>query len=214
MRNCLGEFDAAALEIELAKSWGFILNAGVLNFIGGFLALCSPTAASDMIIAIIAGAMIVVGFINMCGVCFAEKTHRHVIFLSGLLVFLLGILMLTHVATSLVVVTSLIAALYLCEGLFRTALAFCYRDIPGRMYGLISGLCSIILSVLILSTMPASSAYTLGVLLGTNWVVYGLNRIALAMLGRGVANSLVDNGSNNSDTSLPSKPTANISGVI
>lgn len=73
------------------------------------------------------------------------------------------------------------------EGLARAILAFLNRDMPGWISVLISGICAILLSIIIITAMPTSAEYTLGILLGTNWVTFGIQRIMLGMVGRSTA---------------------------
>jgi len=162
------EVDAAILEYELAKNWGLILSIGIINVIGGIFALISPVSASVVVLAFLTGAMIVIGFINVCGVCFVENCYRLASLLGGSFMLLLGILMATHVVERLVVLTSLVAAIFMSEGLFRSILALKNRDMPGWGLGLASGICAILFSILIISAFPRSSEYTLGILLGVN----------------------------------------------
>jgi uncharacterized membrane protein HdeD (DUF308 family) len=131
--------------------------------------------------------MIVIGFINLCGVCYVENPCRLASFLGGSFMLLLGILMATHVVESLLVLTSLVAALFMAEGIFRSTLALKNREIPGWGLSLASGICAILFSILVISAFPASSAYTLGILLGVNWLTFGSQRIALGLMGRATA---------------------------
>lgn len=182
------EVDVAVLEYELSTNWGFILAAGLVNVICGFFALMSPVAATVVVLIFLSSAMILMGITNLLGVCYVENCYRLVSLLSGLFMLLLGILMATHSITSLKVLTILVAVLFNIEGLFRSTLALKNRDMPGWGIGLASGICAILFSITIISAFPQSSESTLGLLLGVNWMVYGVQRIALGTIGRKKAN--------------------------
>jgi len=186
--------DAAAFDLELARDWGWILAAGMINLVGGIFALFSPTAASVVVLAFVSGGLIVIGFINMMGVCYVEQCYRLATFVSGSMQLVLGILMATHSIMSLVVLTSIVAAIFMVEGIFRVVLSLKNRDLSGWGMSLASGICAVIFSIVIWTAFPTSSAYTLGILLGVNWAAYGCLRIALAMYGRATAHSLIEAG--------------------
>jgi uncharacterized membrane protein HdeD (DUF308 family) len=182
------EVDVHMLEYELSKNWGFILAAGIINVIGGIIALSSPITATVVAMAFLTGAMILMGFINLVGVCYVENCYRLASLLGGSVMLLLGVLMATHAVESILVLTSLVAALFMVEGLFRSILALKNRDMPGWGFGLASGICAIFFSILIICAFPRSSETTLGILLGVNWLTYGAQRVALGMMGRATAN--------------------------
>ena len=73
----------------------------------------SPAAASLVVVGFFSSAMIVVGSINLLGVCYAENCHRLSSFLNESILVLLGILMVSNALTSLLILTSLVAAFFL-----------------------------------------------------------------------------------------------------
>ena len=182
------DVDEVTLKHEISINWGFILAGGVVNVIGGILALCSPAAASLVVVGFFSCAMIVVGSINLLGVCYAENCSRIASFLNGSILVLLGVLMLSNAVTSLFVLTSLVAALFMAEGLFRTILAMNNREMPGWGWHLANGICSILFSIAVVVALPASEAVTLGILLGCNWLTFGLQRVAIGFIGRTISN--------------------------
>jgi len=189
--------DEAALDTELAVNWGWILTGGILSLIGGIFALISPVSATVVVVTFIACAMIVIGGFSMLGVCFIEQCYRVPSFLSGAVLLALGICMSTHIVTSMVVLTGIVAVLYMIMGIFQCSLAFANPDMPGKCSYLTSGICAILFSVIVWSAFPASSVYTLGIILGVNWVTNGLLRITLGFAGRSTAKSLMSAGGSN-----------------
>jgi len=189
--------DAAAFDVQLASDWGWILSAGIINLIAGICALFCPTAATTVVLVFLAGGLIVVGAINMMGVCYVEQCYRSATFVSGAVQLALGILMATHSVTSLKVLTSVVAALFMVEGIFRCTLSIKNRDMSGWGLSFASGVIAVVFSILVWSAFPISSEYTLGILLGVNWVTYGCLRIALAMYGRATAQTLITSGGSN-----------------
>lgn len=171
------------------------MAVGVLNLVGGILALFCPILATVTILNLLTFGMIFLGTVNMFGFCYLEECYRIPAFISGFMLALLGVLMASNVILSLALLTLLVAIIYMLEGLVRSAIALKNRDMPGFMSVLISGISAIILSLIILAGFPASSEYTLGILLGCNWVIWGIQRISLGNMGRKTANAALANSS-------------------
>lgn len=186
------DVDAAAFDIALAKNWGYIMTAGIVQLVVGVFALLSPTAATEVILAFVSAALMVVGLVNLLGAFYVEHCYRCASFTSGAIQLALGVLMITHVFTSLVVLTSIVASLFMVEGIFRCVLALKNRDLQGWGMYLATGIAAVVFSVIVWSTMPTSSEETLGVLLGLNWAIYGTLRMVLALYGRATALSLIE----------------------
>jgi uncharacterized membrane protein HdeD (DUF308 family) len=187
--------DAAEFDLALAKNWGYIMTAGSMQFVIGIFALCSPKATSDVLLVLLSAGLLVVGLVNLLGMFFVEQSYRCASFISGAVQLTLGILMITtHDSTSLVVLSSIIAALFMVEGIFRIVLALKNRDLPGRGMYLATGIGAALISAIIWSAVPTFSSVTLGILLGINWIMYGSLRIVLAFYGRTTANNLMEGG--------------------
>ena len=152
------------------------------------MALFCPTIASNVVLGLLTLGMIVIGIITMLEV-FTVKYFRGPALIGGFTLVVLGFLMATNAFQSLVVLTILVAVLYMCAGIFRVVLARKNPGMKSYMPLLVSGICAIILSLIILLALPRDSAYTLGILLGINWVTYGVQRIVLGLYGRATANA-------------------------
>ena len=189
--------DSAAFDLDIASEWGWILAGGILSLIAGIFALMSPITTTFIAIGFISCALIVIGGFMMMSVCFIEQCYRLTTFLVGALQLALGILMATHTLTSLMVLTSVVAVMFLLDGIFRCAVGLNNKDMSGWVSYLVSGICSILFSIIVWSALPASSVYTLGILLGVNWVTYGFLRIILGFAGRSTAKSLMAAGGSN-----------------
>lgn len=159
--------------------------------IAGVFALMSPITATVVITEFIACALIVVGTISMLGVFFVEKCYRFATFIAGAVQLALGICMSSNVLQSMVVLTAIIAILYMVLGVFQCSLALSNRDMPGWGWYLTSGIGAILFSAIVWSAFPSSSVYTLGIICGVNWVTSGFFRVALGFSGRSTAKSLM-----------------------
>lgn len=184
---------------------GFLLAAGAVNLVGGIMALCCPTIASDVVLGLLTFGMILIGVLNLLEV-FSVKYFRGPALISGFTLVVLGIVMAANPAMSLTVMTIIVAVLYMCGGIFHVVLAQKNKEMVGYMPTLVSGGFAIVLSLIIILAMPRDSEYTLGILLGVNWVTYGAQRIALGMYGRATANAALAAANNSSEGGYENAP--------
>jgi uncharacterized membrane protein HdeD (DUF308 family) len=82
--------------------------------------------------------------------------------------------MVSNALTSLLILTCLVAAFFMAEGLFRTVVAINNREMPGWGWYLGNVICSILFSIAVVVALPSSEAVTLGILLGRYWLTSGL----------------------------------------
>lgn len=157
----------------------------------------SPISATVVVVTFIACALIVIGAFSMLGVFFTEQCYRCPTFVMGATQLALGICMSRNIVTSMVVLTGIVAVLYMILGIFQCSLACGNSGMPGYCSYLTSGICSILFSVIVWSAFPASSVYTLGIILGVNWVTNGIFRIAIGFSGRSEAKTLMAAGGSN-----------------
>lgn len=95
----------------------------------------------------------------------------------------------------MVVLTGIVAVMYMIAGIFQCAIALGNSGMPNQCSYLFSGICSILFSVIVWSAFPASSVYTLGIILGVNWITSGIFRMFLGFQGRSAAKTLMGTGS-------------------
>ena len=177
-------FRAMVTAVDVAYNWKWILAVGIVNVAAGILCFVSPIVASHVAEAILAWTLTLVGALNLSGLCFAEKTVRGYYGFMGLLQLAVGITMIKNPFKTLFVLTLMIGVLVLLDGLFAIMCCLSNRDLKGWGFGLASGVASTCLGVLVLTGLPESSLYTIGILLGVNFLTIGNFRIHVALAGR------------------------------
>ena len=167
---------------------------GILNFVAGVFALISPVAATGFILLFASMTLFIGGVATMTGVCFGEAGMRSQMLVLGIAEVILALLLWMRPFESLMVITILIAAAYMVNGAFCCGLACQNRDSPTWGWTLISGVCGILFSVLVMSAFPMSSLYTVGIIVGVNLINIGMARIAIAHKGRTLAVGQIEGG--------------------
>lgn len=169
----------------------WILASGIISVVGGIFALMSPITATVVLVEFLACALIVIGAFMMLGVFFVEQCYRCASFIMGAAQLALGICMSSHLLTSMVILTGVIASLYMVLGVFQCALACGNSDLPGWGGYVISGICSVLFSAIVWGAFPVSATYTLGIICGCNWTINGIFRISIGFQGRSTAKTLM-----------------------
>jgi uncharacterized membrane protein HdeD (DUF308 family) len=101
--------------------------------------------------------------------------------LYALLSLAAGGIMVARPELGMLVVTLTLGVLFMVQGAYELAFAFELRPAPGWTWMLLSGLASVIFSLVIISGWPASSLITLGVIIGVNFISSGLAFLTLGM---------------------------------
>ena len=168
-------FDALARKND-QLFWG-----GVAMAVVGGLALLFPFGAT-LAIAIMAGwLLILAGGVTIADAFTVEGTGPFFgELLIGLLKLVLGVYLLRHPDVSMVVLTLLLAAVFVIDGAAQLALAFELRPRDGWGWLLLSGIIAIGVGILIAAELQEMSLITLGILLGVSFLTTGLARIAIS----------------------------------
>lgn len=165
----------------LAKKNDRLYWGGVAMAIVGALALLFPFGAT-LAIAIMAGwLLILAGAVTIADAFTVEGTGPFFgQLLIGLLKLVLGIYLVRHPDVSMVLLTLLLAAVFVIDGAAQLAMAFELRPMDGWGWLLLAAIVAIAVGILIAAELDAMSQITLGILLGVSFLTSGLARIAVS----------------------------------
>jgi uncharacterized membrane protein HdeD (DUF308 family) len=180
-------FSPAARE-ALGRQWKWLVAAGLLAIILGAIAIIVPAVGS-------VGAAILIGWLLIFGSAFVLASAFHErellpiavrVVLAGLWV-LAGLLLLLSPLTGTITLTVVLIAWFVVDGVFRIAEAILRPELTGRGWLAVGGVLSILLGVLIWADFPSSATWALGLLVGINLLVYGMQLLTLGLTGRQLA---------------------------
>ena len=175
----------ADADVVNEDSYPWILALGILNIIGGVICLILPGLAAVLAENVIAWTLILLGSLNLSGVCWGEPGTRGHFFMLGSVQFLLGILMLSNPFGTLAIIGFLISLKVILDGLYMLSLCAANRQVQGWSLCLLSGLLSVIFGLYVLINIPNGSAIILiGLVLGVNLLTVGMVRVNIALKGR------------------------------
>ena len=168
-----------------------LLWSGIAFFLLGVTALFFPGFTSLSIDLIIGWILFFVGLTTFYYAFSYEGTGPFFgALLSSLLTLGLGIVMVFRPGIGLLALTLVIAGLFIVDGAFKLFLAIEIRRMRGWIWVLISAIASIVLGFLIAAEIPSSALYTIGILVGMNFVITGISLLALAQSAKKTVSSV------------------------
>lgn len=156
--------------------WG-----GVAMAVVGLLALLFPVVATVAAAVMVGWILIFAGAATIYGAFTVEGTGPFFgELLIGLLKLALGVYLVRHPDVGMVVLTLLLAAVFMIDGAVQVALSLELRPQDGWVWMLIAGLIAIGVGLLVAAGLPDTSLVTIGILLGVSFLSTGIARISLS----------------------------------
>jgi uncharacterized membrane protein HdeD (DUF308 family) len=167
--------------------WRAMLVSGLTTLVLGVLVLCWPKI-SILTAATLLGIYLLVS--GVAEIIFALSLHvsipsRVLLFVTGALSVVLGILSLRHFgdAYAVLLLAIWIGVGFLFQGVAETATAISYRDLPGRGWHIFFGVVSMAAGFIVLA-WPFDSIVMLAFVAGAWLVVIGVFKIVAALSTR------------------------------
>ncbi|AWM07410.1 MULTISPECIES: HdeD family acid-resistance protein [Bradyrhizobium] len=167
--------------------WKAFLFEGILLVILGVAALILPPLAS-LAIAIFLGWMFLISGIGGLIVTYWARSTPGFWWslISAALAVLAGLLLLARPMQAVLTLTIVVGAYFLAEGVATIMYALEHRrELSGRWsWLLISGLVDIAISFMVITGLPSSAEWAIGVLVGINLLFGGASLIGMALAAR------------------------------
>jgi len=170
----------------MQKNSNLFLIEGILLIILGTFAISLPQFTT-------LGAGLVIGFVLLIGGFYKffrtmklknEVKYFWLSLASGIIAALAGIYLLSNPIKGIYLMTVLLAVYFLVDGAASVVMALQSKDNKYWNMLLLSGIITFILAVLIISGLPYSAMWALGLLVGINLITYGFS-ITLAAASTG-----------------------------
>jgi uncharacterized membrane protein HdeD (DUF308 family) len=156
--------------------WG-----GVAMAVVGLLALLFPVVATVAAAVMVGWILIFAGAATIYGAFTVEGTGPFFgELLIGLLKLALGVYLVRHPDVGMVVLTLLLAAVFMIDGAVQVALSLELRPRDGWVWMLVAGLIAIGAGLLIAAELPSTSLVAIGIILGISFLSTGIARIVLS----------------------------------
>jgi uncharacterized membrane protein HdeD (DUF308 family) len=183
--NSIGASIAAGLD-RIHDSWGWFIALGIaLIVLGGVCILGDVTATLATVLAF--GWLLIVGAVVALIQAFQVRTWSgfFLFFLSALLRGFTGYLLVRYPLAGEYGLTLLLASFFIVGGVFR-AIGASALYFPQWGWAVFSGIVSVALGVMLLTQLPISSVWFIGMAIGIDFIFDGGWLIALGAALRAV----------------------------
>lgn len=171
----------AALAEQAKRSRTFLLASGVLAILTGFVAIVVP-AIFSVATAILVGILLLVLAGLLIGFAFAAEGGWQVAMRLGLAILaaIAGVYLLAAPLKGTFTLTVILAAWFFATGILRLVTAYHMRGEPGAGLVGFNGAVTLLLGILIAVSLPSSADWAIGLLVGIDFLFYGVTAISLA----------------------------------
>lgn len=164
----------------ISQSRGWLIFGGLLSILVGFMAMGSPYLFSAFIVQFLGAFALVSGCISLALALFSKHVAHRVLdaFLSMIRIAA-GVVLLRCVASSIAVITLILAIFLIVEGVAFIIGAIKLRAHSGWIWTLINGIAALALGAMVYARWPSDSLSLLGLLFGINSLFWGISLLAL-----------------------------------
>lgn len=184
---------SASLGRSMHDHWGVFLAEGILLVVLGGAAIVLPIVAGLAATVFLGWVFLISGILGLV----ATFRARHApgfgwAIASAIAALIAGGLLLWNPLQGLVTLTFVLTAFFIVDGIFIIVLAISHRrELSGKWeWMLINGIIDLILAGIIISGLPGTLAWALGLLVGIDLVFGGAALVAMALEARSGASNV------------------------
>jgi len=174
-------------EITIAASPGTrnMKLFGIVTVVLGMLSIAAPLITGLSVVVLVGLLVLAGGLVRMAWAFRAGSFGKGLLmFAIGGLTLLCGLALVTDPILASGVLTIILAAYLVIDGVIEIAAAFHVHRSSGWLWLLVGGVLSILLGLMIWSEFPLSGAWAIGVLLGIKLLLVGMIMISVGPTGR------------------------------
>lgn len=170
---------------QMPQSRTLLIISGILFLLVGIAAMSLPVLFTAVIVRFLAIFILVSGAMSLgMALVGKHKNYRLLEILSGIIRIVAGIVLLSCLKSSAIVITMAFAIYLVVEGLFVIVASLKMRSTPGWVWSLFHGIAALALGILVYRGWPYSSFSVLGFFFGINLVCKGAAQFALGIAPR------------------------------
>lgn len=174
----------------LARSWKGLMAVGVIAIVIGCIAILVPAVAA-------VGTAIFIGWILLIAGAFLVAAAFSAHSVGSLLLRLLwaaitvvvGIWLILEPHNGTLTLTFVLGVYFLFMGLTRITVAFLGRGQPNAGWVGLSGVCGLLIGILVLAKFPSSADWAIGLLVGIDLIFAGWTLTSVALVGKELSRS-------------------------
>jgi uncharacterized membrane protein HdeD (DUF308 family) len=169
----------------LQRTWKTLMAIGVVAIAIGCIAILVPAVASVGTAIFIGWILVIAGAFLVAG-AFAAQTVGSVVLrlLWAFLTVIVGLWLIVEPHNGTLTLTLVLGIYFLFMGITRIGVAFAARGQQGAGLVGLSGVCSLLIGVLVLAKFPSSADWAIGLLVGIDLIFAGWTLTSVALVGR------------------------------
>jgi uncharacterized membrane protein HdeD (DUF308 family) len=169
----------------LARSWRGLMIVGVLAIVVGCIAILVPAVASVGTAIFIGWILLVAGAFLVAAAFSAHSVGSLLLRLVwAALTVIVGIWLIVEPHNGTLTLTFVLGVYFLFMGITRVTIAFLGRGQPNAGWVGLSGVCGLLIGVLVLAKFPSSADWAIGLLVGIDLIFAGWTLTSVALLGK------------------------------
>jgi uncharacterized membrane protein HdeD (DUF308 family) len=182
------EYGGASLDPEvregLARTYKSVRLIGIVAIVVGCLAILLPELFS-LGAAVFIGCVLVVVSAFLTAAFTAHGVGSLLARLAwALLTFVVGLWLILEPHNGTLTLTLVLGVYFLLMGLTRIIVAFMGRGKPNAGWVGLSGVCGLVIGILVLVRFPSSADWAIGLLVGIDLIFLGWTLISVAQVGK------------------------------
>jgi uncharacterized membrane protein HdeD (DUF308 family) len=188
MTNSLADGDQSAVVTRLVHAhWRAFLAEGVLLIVIGLAAMAIPPIAGLAATVVLGWVLLAAGAVGLVATLRARQAPGFAwAVVSAILALAAGLVLLWNPLAGLVTLTYVLIAFFIADGVVNILLGIAHRrDMSGKWeWIVVNGVIDLVLAGIILSGMPGTLVWALGLLIGIDLLFGGASLIAVALNAR------------------------------
>ena len=188
------EFSGGATRLDpevregLARTWKTLRGIGIAAIVIGAIAILLPELFS-LGAAVFVGIVLVIVSAFLAAAAFAAHGVGSLLarLAWALLTFVVGLWLILEPHNGTLTLTLVLGIYFLLMGLTRVTVAFLGRGRPNAVWIGLSGICGLIIGILVLAKFPSSADWAIGLLIGIDLIFAGWSLISVAQVGKEVS---------------------------
>jgi uncharacterized membrane protein HdeD (DUF308 family) len=188
------ELGGASLDPEvragLAQSWKALMAIGIVAIGVGCIAILVPAVASVGTAIFIGWILLIVGAFLVAAAFSAHSVASLLLRLVwAVLTVIVGVWLIVEPHNGTLTLTFVLGVYFLFMGLTRITVAFIGRGQPNAGWVGLSGVCGLLIGILVLVKFPSSADWAIGLLVGIDLIFAGWTLTSIALLGKELSKS-------------------------
>ena len=173
------------LSAALKEKRGWFIALGILLTIIGIISIAYPMAATVTVKIFIGWIFLISGLAQVVQAFSTQSWGGFFwVLLVGLLYVIVGGWLAFFPLAGIITLTVLLALMFIVEGIVKFIMGFGLRPTGGWIWVILSGIVGIAVGVMLISGLPGTATWAIGLLVGINLLFSGCSYIAIPMMAK------------------------------